>query len=66
MIRKKNNSTTKLKKKKTKKKLAQAILRPLACEAETKPLRHCEENIFVFQILPTKTKQISTNLTSEL
>ena len=25
----------------------------LACEAETKTLRHCNENNFLFQILPT-------------
>ena len=32
------------------------------CEAETKPLRHCDENNFLFQILPTsfqKKKKIN-------
>ena len=61
-----------MKKKKKKKEIKQKI-KIKKCEAETKPLRNCDENNVLFQILPAcfqknqkKTKQISTNLTSKL
>ena len=61
MIRKNNNSITKLKKKEKKKTGSGEILRPLACEVETKPLRHCDKNNFLFQILPTSFQKNQKN-----
>ena len=40
------------------------ILRPLACEAEIKPLCHCDENNFLFQILPTSFQKNQKNQTN--
>ena len=64
----KNNSTTKLKKKRKRKQNWLSwghgwgpILRPLACVAETKPLRHCNKNNFLFQILPTSFQKNQKN-----
>ena len=69
-----NNSTTKLKKKEKQKKKKKKkekrlrwgpewgpILRPLTCEAESKPLRHCDENNVLFQILPTSFQKNQKN-----
>ena len=69
-LKKTNNSTTKLKKEKETK-IGSGEERSCShshVRAETKNLRHCDENNFLFQILPKsgKNKQISTNLTSKL